>query len=414
MHATLQHAGRGVYSVCVLIGLLLGFAVPAAPALAQFGMGMGANDAMELAIGREAVNGYADLLGFDEAQRETAMMLHQEYLDQYKSANDTFMDAMQKLQEEVARSGDWRDMMKPMGTIALGFFDRIESLEKTFFSDLQMLAFEPEQEEAFVRVERARRRERVGMAGQMSPIAGSTINLHEIARQVEVLGNDAAREALLAYEAEIDPVNKQLIETSFSAMRDQMERLKNMDEDDESMGFDAEAMEKMQEMMGKMRDLGMQSKGINARYARQVMQLLPAERQSAWDLEVKRQTWPSVYRASAAERQMDAAAELDSLTGEQRSSLEAIRQSYAREASAINERWSKAIDEQQANAQGGWWGFGGGDSEADEIEGERDALDERFVERVRSLLTAEQLEQMPEVSGSGFDADAILRQFGGG
>ena len=405
-------AGRGSF-VWFLISTVIGIGAIAAPAQAQWGMGMG-NDAMQMAIGRAAVDQYSDLLGFDQVQRETAEMLHRDYLDKFKQANDTLTDAMQRLQEEAGKTGDWQKMMKPMGTIMLGFFDRLEKLEATFFDDLEMIAIEPGQQEAFVRVERARRREQVEMAGQISVVNGGTIDLHQIAREVEVTGNEAAREALLAYEAEIDPVYKRLIDRSFGFMRDQMERMKNMADDDESMGFDAEAMEKMQEAMTEMRDLGAQGKSINARYARQIMQVLPAENQAAWDTEVKRKTWPTVYRQSKAERQIEAAGKLDSLTAEQRESLDAIKQSYAREATPINERWAKAIDEQQSGEEMNWWGWGQDNEEADAAEEARTELDERFVERVRGLLTTEQLEKMPSVGESGFDADAVLREFGGG
>ncbi|MEQ8316961.1 MAG: hypothetical protein RIE77_13895 [Phycisphaerales bacterium] len=409
---SMREMNREFY-VRYLICLLLGIGAVVAPAHAQWGMGMG-NDAMQMAIGRASVDRYSDLLGFDEVQRETAEMLHRDYLDSFKQANDTLMDAMQRLQEEAGKSGDWQKMMKPMGRIMLGFFDRLEALEATFFDDLKMIAIEPGQQEAFVRVERARRREQVETAGQISVVNGGTIDLHEIAREVEVSGNEAAREALLAYEAEIDPVYKRLIDRSFGFMRDQMERMKDMDDDDESMGFDAEAMEKMQDAMKDMRELGSQGKSINARYARQIMQLLPTERQAAWDTEVKRRTWPTVYRQSKAERQIEAAGKLDSLTAQQREGLDAIRQTYEREAAPINDRWAKAIDEQQTGDEMNWWGWGQDSEEADAAEEARKELDDRFVERVRGLLTAEQLESMPSVGESGFDADEVLREFGGG
>lgn len=405
--------GASRVSVWVVIGTLLGTLLGVSPARAQFGMGMG-NDAMQMAIGRTAVDRYSELLDFDEVQQETAEMLHRDYLDKFKQANDTLMDAMRRLQEEAGKTGDWQKMMKPMGKIMLGFFERVEALEETFFEDLRMIAIEPGQQEAFVRVERARRREKVETAGQMSVVNGGTIDLREIAREVEVLGNEPAREALLAYEAEIDPVYKRLIDRSYGFMREQMERMKNMADDDESMGFDQDAMTKMQEAMTEMRELGAQGKAINARYARQIMQVLPADRQGAWDREVKRSTWPTVYRQSKAERQIEAAGKLDDLTAEQRESLEAIRQSYEREASPINDRWAKAIDEQQSGDQMNWWGWGQDSTEVDEAEQARQDLDERFVERVRGLLTPQQIENMPEVGESGFDADEVLREFGGG
>jgi len=122
--------------------------------------------------------------------------------------------------------------------------------------------------------------------------------------------------------------------------------------------------------------------------------MLPAENQAKWDLEVKRRTWPTVYRASKAERQIEAAGKLDDLNSEQQENLAAIRESYQREAAPMNERWAKAIDEQQAEGQQGWWGWGGESTEADEVEKEREELDERFVERVLSVLTPEQIERM--------------------
>ncbi len=414
MRAMRQNGRAGVASVWFLICSLLGLGALATPALAQFGMGMGGGDFMQFAIGRESVERYSDIMGFDDVQSETAQMLHQDYIDKFKSASDTIEDAMRKLQEEAGKTGDWQSMMKPMGKIMLGFIDRMEKLEDTFFADLKMLAIEPGQEEAFARVEQARRREEAQLAGQMSVVSGATIDLSEIARVVEVSGNEAAREALLAYEAEIDPVYTRLIEKSTAVSRGWLERMRDMDDDSENMGFDQEALLEMQESMSAMRELGTQSKAINARYARQIMQVLPAESQPKWDREVKQRTWPTVYRPSKAERQIDAAEKLDDLTPEQEENLATIRNTYQREASPINERWAKAIDDQQAEGDQMWMGWGADDSEADEVEKEREALDERFVERVRSVLTADQIERLPATGSSGFDADEVLREFGGG
>ena len=395
-------------SVWVLICSILGFGLLASPALAQFGMGMGGGDPMQMAIGRESVDRYADILGFDQVQRETAQMLHGEYLDKYKQAADALMDGMRKLQEEAGRSRDWEAMMKPMGKIAMGFMDRADELEKQFFNDLKMLAIEPGQEEAYIRVERAHRRAQMQVWGQMSMVSGGTLDLYEVARTVDVASNNAAREALLAYEAEIDPVYKRMIDRMSDFTRQQMKQMQ------EGFEWNEDSIARMQEAMTEMQDLGKQGKAINNRYARQVMQVLDAEKQPEWDIEVKRRTWPTVYRESKAQRQIEAAAKLEDLTTDQKESLEAIKQSYQREASPINERWAKTIDEQAESGDNNWWGWGNDNSEAEAIEEERTALDDRFVERVRSVLTPEQLEKMPEVGESGFDADAVLRQFGGG
>lgn len=411
MRAMTRNDRLSVASVWVLICLVLGLTTPA---MAQFGMGMGGGDMMQMAISRESVERYSDILGFDDLQRETAQMLHREYIDKFKSASDTIENAMQKLGEEAAKTGDYPAMWKPMGKIFLGFMDRIDNLEDTFFEDLKMLAIEPGQMEAFDRVERARRREEAALAGQMSVVSGGTIDLHEIARELEILGNETAREALIAYEAEIDPVYKRLIDRATKMSRGWLERMRDMDDNDQSMGWTEESMTEMQEAMTDMRDLGTQGKAINARYARQIMQLLPVENQAKWDLEVKRRTWPTVYRQSKAERQIEAAEKLDDLTPVQQENLASIRETYQREAAPMNDRWAKAIDAQQAEGGQMWWGWGGDDSEADKVKKEREDLDNRFVERVRSVLTAEQVKRLPDAGSSGFDAEEVLRQFGGG
>lgn len=390
------------------VSVLLAFGALSPRSFAQMGLGMGGTDAMSMAISRDSAARYCDLLGFDQAQRDTAMMVHQDYLDAFKNANDVLMDAIRKLQEDVARTRDWEAMMKPMGQIYSGFMNTTDKLEKTFFEDLRALAIGPEQEAAFVRVERARRREMAIATGQMSMVSGATLDLHDVARSLDVAGNPAVAEALLAYEAEIDPINRQTIDRVMEFSRNQLKQMQD------GFEWNEQTMTRMQESMKAMRELGTQGKSINARYARQVMQLLEEDKQQKWDREVKQRTWPTVYRPSKAERQIEAALKLDDLTDAQREGLSAVETSYRRESSPINERWAKTIDEQQAKDDQSWWGWGADTSGTDAIAKEREALDDRFVERVRSMLTPEQVERLPKVGDSGFDADAVLRQFGGG
>ena len=390
--------------MCVLVTLC----VTASRSHGQMGFGMGGSDAMSMAIGRDSTGRYCDLLGFDAAQRETAMLVHQDYLDRFKAANDVLMDAMRKLQEDAGRTRDWEAMMKPMGQIALGFMNTMERLEKSFFDDLRALAIGPEQEAAFARVERARRREQAIAMESMSMVSGATLDLHDIARTIEVSGNASVAEALLAYEAEIDPINRRMIDRAMEFSRSQMRQMQ------EGFNWDEASMTRMQEAMKEMRDLGTQGKAVNARFARQVMQILPADAQGKWDREVKQRTWPTVYRPSKAERQIESALKLEDLTAAQREGLNAVAESYRRESTPINERWAKTIDDQQSKDEQSWWGWGADTSGTDAIAKEREALDDRFVERVRALLTPDQIARMPKAGDSGFDADAVLRQFGGG
>ncbi|MEO1008003.1 MAG: hypothetical protein AAFX79_05520 [Planctomycetota bacterium] len=387
------------------VGLVL---AAASPARAQFGMGMGgdASEFMDYAISRDAASGYGELMRFDGDQRSTMMMLHEGYLDEYKQMVDTISEAMRQIQDEMQETRDWEASMPAIGKIMLAFMDRADTLESDFMADLKMLAFEPAQEEAFVRVERARRRE---VASQMGTISGAGIDLYAIRKQSEVDDNEAVSAALQSYETEIDGVNKRFIDLMLGTSRTQLEKMADPDED----LWGGAMMETWQEQMATMRELGLQAKGINERFARQVKLALPPEQQPIWDLEVKRRTWPQVYRESSAERLMDAAGKFDDLDTAQREGLEALRQAYAREAAPVNQRWSEAIDEQQSG-EDTWFGWGGDDTKTTEAAADRKSIDERFEQRLRDLLTPEQAERLPKSASSGFDADAVIRQFGGG
>ncbi|GIW74384.1 MAG: hypothetical protein KatS3mg103_0906 [Phycisphaerales bacterium] len=174
-----------------------------------------------------------------------------------------------------------------------------------------MLAIGPEQEAAFERVRRMHRREQMKMFGQMGS-AGGAVDLFDVARNAGVLENDRVEAMLRSYEAEIDPIYKRTIEKMWAFGRQQLEQMQ--------IGFEwnEETIQKMQESMAEFQDMAKQAREINLRYARQVMQLLPEAEQASWDRKVKERIWPTVYRPSKAERQIEAAMKLEDLSAQQR------------------------------------------------------------------------------------------------
>ncbi|MFG0283684.1 MAG: hypothetical protein ACF8R7_04620, partial [Phycisphaerales bacterium JB039] len=289
---------------CAIRGLAVALAAATtllapAPAAAQFGMmggfgGMG--DMTEAAVSRKGMSSYCDLLEMSPAERELAMELHAGYLDNFKQTTDTFQQRMERLQREFQDTRDFAVFQEQMPPVIKGFVRRMKELEDGIFADLRMLADVQETDERWIRVQRMRRREQ---ARQGSMISGDAVDLVAIA--AEHGGKEAppaVRDTLLRYEVELDSVlaeRQRMFEESVDTMFDNAFDLEKQ----------AEMMEFWEDFMGKAQDLGRRAKSINARYAAEIERLLPQEDRAAFDREVKRRTWPTVYRDSYPERLLE-------------------------------------------------------------------------------------------------------------
>lgn len=368
--------------------------------LAQMGMmggwGGGAGDLTDYAVTRSSMEGYCKLMQMGPAERELAIELHAGYLENYKEMADRFQRQMESLQREFQETRDFSVYQEKMPDMVRGITTRMEELEKGIFSDLRMLGGVEEADERWVRVERMRRREQ---ARQMTMISGDAVDLVGVVGALEGVGDDPpapVAEALLRYEAELDvPLGER-----DRMMRDAMKKSADMME---NMGDQAKQMEMMEfweSFMTKSQELGRRAKSINARYAAEIQQLLPDEARGDFELEVKRRTWPAVYRASYPERLLDAAEGMSDATDQQKSQLESIRREYEASAAAINGRWAQLIDKREETSEGfmgGYIGFGE-EEESDEgkAKAERRDLDKRYEDRIRQVLTAAQHERLPD------------------
>ncbi len=152
----------------------------------------------------------------------------------------------------------------------------------------------------------------------------------------------------------------------------------------------------MEDLMNAAREASRRVRDVNERYARQVSGLLPEDLRASFERRVREAAFPQVYRASRVQRQLDAAVGFEDLSDEQRERLGAIRASYQRESEALNERlaraWREAEDSMEIRQM-----FRGGlnEGELGELRRQRRELDQQFGERLREVLTDEQLDRLP-------------------
>ncbi len=403
---------RRILSVGVILILTM-----ATPATGQedrpsFGMSLGGGEAaMAMAIGRASVHRCAELLGFDEHQRDAAMLLHEAYLEDYKLAADAIAQGMIDLEDEAKVTRDRDEFRSNLGRLMRGMFERRMELDDRLLGDLETLAALPEDNHSFARVERARRRE---LARSISRVNGAWVDLFDIAERVGVDGDPEVAAILIDYETQIDAAHRPLVEAQLDRTRRSIDNTEAPYAEARKRARDESFRAEDEAIIQKLADADARAKASNDRFARMIAQALAEGDEARWTEAYNRNAWPVVYRVSDARRVLDAAAVFEDLTDEQREQLDAVRAGYERDAGAINHRWAAAIDAHQAGV-GNPWAGGGQSADVERAKEDRAELDERCTDRVRGLLTPEQAERLPDTGGvGGVDAEAVVRELEGG
>lgn len=364
-------------------------------AFAQFGMMNNAQMAQDT-ITRRGLEKYGTLLGLDKDQRDAAKALFEGHQSSSTALQKEMGEKMKELGEKAGESGDFSVYQKEMPAMMKVFAERGEKLEEGFFADLKDLCT-AEQADNWDAVTRFRRREKAMRFGFVS---GSAVDLVAVVEKLKATPQSPTelQDTLLQYELEID---KLLIEFERVGKESQKDML-----DDGAM-FD---MGKIEKMMRKFYDSGAQVRDVNRKYERRIAPLLTEADRTKLDSEIKRRAFPKIYKASRPQQLLDAAGGFSDLTSEQREQLTAIKDSYARDAAPINERWAKAAEEKEEKAGGAvmvmMQGFQGQPADDDPVKVAREArkeLDDKAKDRIENILTKDQVAKLPAKKSDGFN-----------
>jgi Spy/CpxP family protein refolding chaperone len=363
-------------------------------------------------ISRTSLDRYAETLGLDEAQRDMARTLHEGYVAAYQDAARERREAIGALTRSADDAEDRSAFRERMPEIMRRFRDRTAELEKSFLDDLRSV-LTPEQARAWPRVERMRRRE-TGLA--RAGLAGESVDLIEVVRALGLRAEGLA-ETLDQYEADLDRTIRERAAA--------MEEFREVRPGD-GRPLDAEAM---RAMMAKARESGEKIREVNRAYARRIEALLPESARPGFSGEVRRRSFPQVYRTPHTLRLYEAAARFDDLAPAQRQQIEEDRRSYERELAVVNERWADAVLESEKDGQSGAvsadgqlmrFRFGDDPGPLQEARKARRELDERFRDRLLNRLSQDQKDRLPkreEVQAEGGDfvtSEAVIIRHGGG
>lgn len=372
--------------LAVFVALVLGLA--AAPAAhAQFGMGagMGGGD-FQLPISRRGVDSYAKILGLDEDQKAAALVLYEGYRADHKTVRDEIKKAMEELQDKFRDTMDM-SVFKDAGKQMKPLMQRLEDLEKQYFSDLRSLLNEG-QGENFARVERFRRRE-TGLMYAM--VGGARVDLIDVVTKagVDPAADPSLAETLLSYELDLDRLLSAR-EAGMKAFEEESEKLT-----EEAMQMNFSSIEKM---FKSWMDLERPMRDLNQNYARRLTPMLPEDKRALFETNFKLRSFPSVYRTPHTMKEIEAALKLEDLDADTRTRIEGIKAAYERDLEVANGKWAAAIEEKDDKGIIPWMAMMGGGQENPTAgpRSDRRELDKGVRERLRALLSPEQQEKLPK------------------
>ncbi len=422
--AAVRRASRSASSlrraaVCATaVMALLAFFTPAVVAQgvrasARAGPGAGGQSA----ITSREIDAWNRLLDLSEVQREAVRTLHQAYQEEYRLESKALQDVVKNAQQEFMESQD-TSAFKEVARKSAVHTGRMEALDRQLMDDVKSL-LEPRQAEMFPRVERYHRRVKSLPGGLL---AGESVNLVTI---IDDLGIDAPtpelKDALEQYELDLDRA---------LAERDQQRKEMEKQSEEAMKDFDPSKMDfsKIREMMQNARKSGVRVRDVNEKHARRIAAVVPADKKPDFEDRVRRATYPSVYKQPYVLKAIDAALKFDDLSPEESGRIVAIKDGYTRDAAAANEKWAAAISVEEKDGGGDpFMGFGrmipgaGGSDEPAPTEDAKKArreLDKATLEKLKALLTEEQIERLPEREsefpwmgnfGGGNDEDADER-----
>lgn len=360
----------------------------------------------EPSVTSDQIRDYSKRLALTSEQQEVVGMLFEAYQTDFAAKARQARDRMEALRDEARETQDptiWGDM----GAERQRFAGERTKMEQAFFTDLKDV-FTPEQANAWTRIERERRRQE---SMPMGVLSGERVDVVRLTETLDL--SDDQRRAL---EPVLDQYQEELDRELVARDVIYIEAQGRMREFFTGGGDEAS----LQQLVERGRTAGGRVRDVNRRFSRQVEQMLPEEQRESFVSAVKRESFPMVYGPrSYGQRVLEAAVDIEGLTESQRTAIAAAREQYTRDAATINARMERAIEEQEATfdlaqmRQGGWFRMAN-EGPMGDLRRERRELDDTVVDKVRALLTPEQIEMLPSRrDGGGGGGQGVGRGEGG-
>lgn len=355
-----------------------------------FGGGFGGMGGFGPTIASRDLDRYADFLRLSPEQREMSRLLFEGYTEQTRQLGNTLRQQMERVREQFRENRDpsaWQGIQSSMEEMRAS---RVK-IETGFLEDFKAILSD-DQRAKWPELERSMRRDRLLPRGLMSGERLDVIRLVDEADLPPVVRAEAEL-VLEQYTLALDRALVRRQEVQEDAMRQAGELFRSGD------------MDQAQGLLEKARSASTEVRDLNRKYARQIEALLPDDHRGSWQAAVKRASFPQIYRPSMAARSFEAAAGFADLDETQKDALAAMRASYERDVSSVNDRLAAAQEESEGaitvreimrRGRGG-----AEEGPMGELRRERRDLDRSALDNLRKLLRPEQIERLPQNDREG-------------
>ncbi|MGD9689254.1 MAG: hypothetical protein AB7K52_00105 [Phycisphaerales bacterium] len=353
--------------------------------------GPGGGGGMEPAVTSEQLEKYAQMLRLGPDQHDAAKALFDGYFAAHQARATKAREAAEAAREEFRESRD-PSVFQEMGEKMRAFREEGQKAEKQLFDDIKSV-LNPDQMDAWTKVERAHRRES-GMRRSPFSVAGERADVIVLVERLEL--DEQARASLQpvldTYAEELDReiVKRDELREKSEGVGQQAFRMfrPGAEQDPAAMAEVEKSIKENREAMMRVRD-------VNRKYARQLESMLPPEASARFSKDFKRASFPDIYREQFASRVI-AAAEKMELSNEAMDSLRAIRESYERDSAALSARAETVQEETEANFTLAGMMGGRNNEKMQELRTERRNIEDTAIKKVHGLLTPEQIAKLPE------------------
>ena len=412
--ALLRARGLGcALAVCAAAAL-------SAPSHAQFGGRAGFAKAFAPDILQRDITLINSMLQLEEWQRPIVEALMQDYVTSYQLGADDLRDKLKAAQQAASGSGNTNpdaildELMKPIGP----WMQEKQRLAENFLTNLKS-QLGPQQLERWPSFERALRRERFLSDSDLS---GEGVDLWAVMARMEPTPeeSEATKPAFAQYEIVLDEALMARERTIDSVQEKLQEAMKKMD-------FDGGAKQQAVIMTAR----------VAVRVANDAAIDSIANAMGARGGEFRRMAleagYPDVFRIHPVMVLMQQARDLDGISAEQRSQIEALMTEFSAACGAENlklldavraeqpkapQRRAEASARRMAGGASGAPGAGQGPSQDDPIvKGrlERDRMGQPYRERLLAILTPEQQAMLPgavKIDPAGISKENANREKG--
>lgn len=396
----MRAAGRTVSAIAICALALT--AVPSGHAQAQGGGGFGLMQMLGggggFGRGGEQAATYtsrdldkaAEILGWDDAQKAAAKTLLDQYQEQFNTKAGEFRDAMDKARKAFQEDQDpavWDGVRKKGEELGKA---RTE-LDKSFMTDLKSLGTD-DQAPKWNKFERTMRREQGADKGWL---AGERINLLGIVEKSDLSEPTRASLAptLDQYEGEIDREYQNRQKVIEEVQAESQKIFGNMRNFRDMQNLD---FKQMDTLLNKIREASNRVREVNRKYARQIESQLPEDKRKTFAAEIKKQSYPMIYRPAAASRQMDAALGFGDLTAEQKDQIQQLKVAFERDLVTVNDQLAKAQDDTEMTMKAeDMMNFGRQDGPEADLRKKKRDLGTSTEDKLKKILSPEQVGRLP-------------------